>query len=229
PVSWRGTVTQYLGRLHRLFDGKDEVRVIDYADVNDRMLGRMLEKRCRAYEAAGYSIVLPASAVAGWPADVPLPSDTVWKRDYTGSVHRLVRDGVDSPLARLFVGAAVPVAPDAEGVARARSAAEAFLFQRLESLEATTGRFRLNDELPIAFDGVGRMEVDLLCADARVALEIDGAQHLGDPEAYRRDRRKDRLLQEHGYVVLRFLSEDVTKALDTVLDPILQVLASKRA
>ncbi|MHB9001545.1 MAG: TOTE conflict system archaeo-eukaryotic primase domain-containing protein, partial [Thermoanaerobaculia bacterium] len=42
PVSWRGTVTQYLGRLHRLFDGKDEVRVIDYADVNDRMLGRML-------------------------------------------------------------------------------------------------------------------------------------------------------------------------------------------
>lgn len=89
PVSWRGTVTQYLGRLHRLFDGKDEVRVRDYADVNDRMLGRMFDNRCRAYESAGYSIVLPASAVAGWPVDVTLPADPVWKRDYSGSVRRM--------------------------------------------------------------------------------------------------------------------------------------------
>ena len=36
------------------------------------------------------------------------------------------------------------------------------------------------------------MEVDLLCAEARVAVELDGAQHLDDPAAYRRDRRKDR-------------------------------------
>ena len=39
PVSWRGTIAQYAGRLHRLYDGKREVRVYDYADLNVPMLG----------------------------------------------------------------------------------------------------------------------------------------------------------------------------------------------
>jgi very-short-patch-repair endonuclease len=43
----------------------------------------------------------------------------------------------------------------------------------------------------------------------RIAIELDGGQHLGDPDAYRRDRRKDALLQENGYRVLRFLAKDV--------------------
>jgi very-short-patch-repair endonuclease len=66
--------------------------------------------------------------------------------------------------------------------------------------------------------------VDLLCDDARVAVELDGAQHLSDPAAYRRDRRKDQLLQENGYPVLRFLAEDVGKELDVVLDRILRAV-----
>ena len=45
--------------------------------------------------------------------------------------------------------------------------------------------------------------------------------------AYRRDRRKDQLLQENGYFVLRFLAEDVGKALDTVLDTILRALSHR--
>ena len=60
-------------------------------------------------------------------------------------------------------------------------------------LAETKDRFRLNVSLPIAFDGLGRLEVDLLCAAARVAVELDGAQHLMDPVAYRRDRRKDQV------------------------------------
>jgi len=96
-------------------------------------------------------------------------------------------------------------------------------------MSATKGRFRLNATLPIAFDGQGSLEVDLLCADARVAVELDGAQHLGDPIAYRRDRRKDHLLQENGYLVLRFLAEDVGKELDLVLDAILRSLSHRRA
>ena len=88
--------------------------------------------------------------------------------------------------------------------------------------------FRRNVSLPIAFDGFGTLEVDLLCADARVAVELDGAQHLGDPVAYRRDRRKDQLLQENGYLVLRFLAEDVGKDLDLVLDTILRALSHRR-
>lgn len=227
PVSWRGTVAQYAGRLHRLYDGKREVRIYDYADVNVPMLSRMFDRRCRGYEAIGYSILLPASAIPGWPADVTLPSDPVWKRDYAGSVRRLVRDGVDSPLASLFVHAARPLLPDAVGAARARSATEAFLYRRLETLSATAGRFHLNATLPIPFDGFGSLEVDLLCADARLAIELDGAQHLADPVAYRRDRRKDQLLQENGYFVLRFLAEDVGKDLDVVLDAILRALSRR--
>jgi hypothetical protein len=227
PVSWRGTIAQYAGRLHRLHDNKREVRIYDYADVNVPMLARMFDRRCRGYEAIGYSILLPASAIPGWPADVTLPSDPVWKRDYSGSVRRLVRDGVDSPLASLFVHVARTVSPDADGAARARSATEAFLHRRLETLPETKGRFLVNTTLPIAFDGFGTLEVDLLCAEARVAVELDGAQHLADPVAYRRDRRKDQLLQENGYLVLRFLAEDVGRELDAVLDAILRALSRR--
>ncbi len=82
--------------------------------------------------------------------------------------------------------------------------------------------------LPIAFDGQGQMEVDFLSddtADTRIAVEIDGDQHLADPAAYRRDRRKDLLLQENGYLVLRFLAQDVGKELDRVQGTILRALA----
>lgn len=228
PVSWRGTVAQYAGRLHRLCEGKSEVRIYDFADLNVPMLARMFDRRCRGYEAIGYQIVLPASAIPGWPADVVLPSDPVWKHDYAASVRRLVRDGVDVPLAELFVQSARPTPADAAGASRARSASEAFLYTRLQTLSETKGRFQLNVSLPIAFDGIGSLEVDLLCADARVAVEIDGAQHLADPVAYRRDRRKDHLLQERGYLVLRFLAEDVGKELGMVLDSIQRALSHRR-
>ncbi len=228
PVSWRGTIAQYAGRLHRLNDSKRDVRVYDYADLNVAMLARMFDRRCRGYEAIGYTILLPASAIPGWPAEVVLPSDPVWKRDYSGSVRRLVRDGVGPPLASLFVHAARTVPPDAEGAARARSGTEAFLYRRLETLPETKGRFGLNVALPIAFDGMGSLEVDLLCADARLAVELDGGQHLADPVAYRRDRRKDQLLQENDFLVLRFLAEDVGKELDSVLDAILRSLSNRR-
>jgi superfamily II DNA or RNA helicase/very-short-patch-repair endonuclease len=228
PISWRGTVAQYAGRLHRLNDGKREVRIHDYADLNVPMLARMFDRRCRGYEAIGYTILLPASAIPGWPADVVLPSDPVWKRDYAGSVQRLIRDGVDTPLASLFVHTARAMPAAAEGAARARSATEAFLYRRLDTLSETNGRFRLNVALPIPFDGFGTLEVDLLCPDSRLAIELDGGQHLADPAAYRRDRRKDQLLQENGYFVLRFLAEDVGKELDAVLDGILRALARRR-
>lgn len=227
PVSWRGTIAQYAGRLHRLYDSKREVRVYDYADLNVPMLARMFDRRCRGYEAVGYTIVLPASAVPGWPADVLLPADPGWKHDYSASVRRLIRDWVDTPLANLFVHAARRVTPESEGLDRARSASEAFLYRRLETLSQTQGRFALNANLPIAFDARGQMEVDLLCAGSRVVVEIDGAQHLSNPIAYRRDRQKDRLLQENGYWVLRFLAEDVGKELDSVLDAIVRVLTQR--
>lgn len=70
------------------------------------------------------------------------------------------------------------------------------------------------------------MEVDLLCPEWKVVVELDGPQHL-EPVAYRTDRRKDALLQESGYFVLRFLAEDVGKHLDDVLDAVLRTLAHR--
>ena len=61
-----------------------------------------------------------------------------------------------------------------------------------------------------------------------MAIEIDGDQHLADADAYRHDRRKDYLLQENGYLILRFLAGDLGRRLDEVLDEILRALAHRQ-
>ena len=55
PVSWKGTLVQYTGRLHRLHPGKHEVRIFDYVDREVPMLLRMFGKRLRGYRAIGYA------------------------------------------------------------------------------------------------------------------------------------------------------------------------------
>ncbi len=55
PISWRGTLQQYAGRLHRMYDRKKEVLIYDYIDSGIPMLARMYEKRLRGYKAIGYS------------------------------------------------------------------------------------------------------------------------------------------------------------------------------
>ncbi len=55
PVSWKGTLVQYTGRLHRHHPAKSDVRIYDYADSELPMLRRMLEKRLKAYRAIGYT------------------------------------------------------------------------------------------------------------------------------------------------------------------------------
>ncbi|MDQ3563666.1 MAG: endonuclease domain-containing protein [Pseudomonadota bacterium] len=119
--------------------------------------------------------------------------------------------------------AAILHASTPEVVEHARSAAEAFLFAVLERLPATRGRFRLNQDLGISF-GAKRAEVDLLAAEQGIAIEIDGFHHFTDPDAYRRDRRKDVLLQQYGLLVLRFLASDVVSRLEEILDAILSAL-----
>jgi superfamily II DNA or RNA helicase len=54
PVSWKGTLAQYAGRLHRLRPGKTTVQIFDYVDHAVPMLARMFEKRQRTYRALGY-------------------------------------------------------------------------------------------------------------------------------------------------------------------------------
>jgi superfamily II DNA or RNA helicase len=55
PVSWKGTLIQYTGRLHRLHPGKTEVRIFDYVDRAVPILERMFKKRLRGYRAIGYA------------------------------------------------------------------------------------------------------------------------------------------------------------------------------
>ena len=54
PISWKGTLQQYVGRLHRLHDNKRFVQVYDYVDSYVLMLARMYERRLKGYAAIGY-------------------------------------------------------------------------------------------------------------------------------------------------------------------------------
>ncbi|MFT3881097.1 MAG: DEAD/DEAH box helicase family protein [Gemmatales bacterium] len=56
PISWRGTLQQYVGRLHRLHDNKREVIVYDYLDTFAPVLRSMYRKRVKGYQAIGYEI-----------------------------------------------------------------------------------------------------------------------------------------------------------------------------
>ena len=59
PVAWRGTLAQYVGRLHRLHPAKREVLVYDYVDEAVPVLRRMTQKRIRGYRNLGYSVERP--------------------------------------------------------------------------------------------------------------------------------------------------------------------------
>ena len=56
PISWRGTLAQYAGRLHRLRDGKTDVIIYDYVDSHVPMLTAMFGRRLRGYRALGYRV-----------------------------------------------------------------------------------------------------------------------------------------------------------------------------
>jgi superfamily II DNA or RNA helicase len=72
PVSWKGTLQQYAGRLHREHAAKTDVRIIDFVDTGHPALLRMWDKRQRGYRAMGYSIRADASAEGAVEAELPL-------------------------------------------------------------------------------------------------------------------------------------------------------------
>ena len=60
-MSWKRTLVQYAGRLHRLYPGKREVQIFDYVDREVPVLLRMFEMRMRGYRSIGHA-----------PGDAPL-------------------------------------------------------------------------------------------------------------------------------------------------------------
>ncbi|SHQ81987.1 type III restriction enzyme res subunit [Mycobacteroides abscessus subsp. abscessus] len=58
PISWKGTLQQYIGRLHRSYENKQVVQVYDYVDSDESMLKRMFDKRKEGYKSLGYKVNL---------------------------------------------------------------------------------------------------------------------------------------------------------------------------
>lgn len=56
PISWKGTLQQYAGRLHRVYDNKNEVQIYDYVDIYVGVLERMYQRRLKGYDSIGYYI-----------------------------------------------------------------------------------------------------------------------------------------------------------------------------
>jgi len=57
PISWKGLLTQYAGRLHREYEGKKDVRIYDYIDVHEPICDSMYRKRLKGYAAIGYKTI----------------------------------------------------------------------------------------------------------------------------------------------------------------------------
>lgn len=56
PVSWKGIIVQYAGRLHRIHHKKRKVIIYDYADLDVPMLSKMFQRRLKGYKAIGYEL-----------------------------------------------------------------------------------------------------------------------------------------------------------------------------
>lgn len=161
-----------------------------------------------------------AVATPSHPVAVLAPPDAIaaWQRGRTDRLAAMVDEG----LVIVKTPASASTAFDA------RSAAEAALFEALEATPATRGRFELNESLSVRF-GSRAAEVDLLSRRDRIAIELDGIHHFADADCYRRDRRKDLLLQTQDLLVLRFLAEDVARDPRDAVQTVCQALAYRGA
>lgn len=59
PISWKGNIAQYAGRLHRDYVGKNEVRIYDYVDIRVPLCDSMYRKRLKGYASVGYGVPKP--------------------------------------------------------------------------------------------------------------------------------------------------------------------------
>ena len=61
-----------------------------------------------------------------------------------------------------------------------------------------------------------------------IAIEVDGIHHFADPDCYRRDRRKDVLMQTQGYLVIRVLAEDILRDPREAVNQVVMALTFRR-
>jgi very-short-patch-repair endonuclease len=181
-------------------------------------------------EAVSRAVASPTTPIAVACAPAALHA---WRAGRSDRLAAMVDEGVVAIPDELGLDPArqAPVRGRRLRVARrspfdARSAAEAALFEALEATRATAGRFELNGCLSVRF-GSNAAEVDLLSREDRIAIEIDGYHHFGDLDAYRRDRRKDLLLQTQGLLVIRVLAEDVMRDPRPAITEVCRAIAAR--
>jgi len=144
----------------------------------------------------------------------------------------LVNEGTTEKLIQDFKKIVLTsLSPDLKNVKQtnnARSNVEKFFFHLLETLSETTGLFELNGKLDFKF-GNKLMEVDFVSKKYKIAIEIDGYYHFTSKEAYRRDRRKDWILQKKGYIVLRILADDIVCKLEEIIKEIKEIIQIQKS
>jgi hypothetical protein len=128
-------------------------------------------------------------------------------------VRSLDAEGVNERVLDAFVAAST-IDPNAEPNTF-DSRAEEFLSMLLEGDPRTAGLFTSQGQPGFRMHNNQLATVDFLCSSLGIAVEVDGPHHLL-PDQFRRDRRKDRELQKAGYLILRFLAEDVTMHFEEV-------------
>ncbi len=92
PIAWKGTLHQYAGRLHRLYENKKDVQIYDYVDLHVKMLEKMYGKRLKGYASIGYKA--KATTFPDAPTNIIFTKDSffpVYIQDITvASKHLLI-------------------------------------------------------------------------------------------------------------------------------------------
>jgi len=167
------------------------------------------------FDVAIHEAVSRAVSDPTHPIAVLALPDTIarWRVGRYDRIAAMVDEGmVEVPLDA--VGPA-PVHPDT------RRFAIAMLAEALDASPAMVGRFAVDESLP----GFG--VVDLLARGDRIAVAIDSAYDLADPEIYRRDRERDVVLQMQGFIAVRVLADDVLRDPRPALELVRRALAAR--
>ena len=82
PVSWKGLIAQYTGRLHRDYPGKTETRIYDYIDLRFPICDSMYRKRLHGYKAVGYSIAVANEGLFAEPTTETIFDATTFERHF---------------------------------------------------------------------------------------------------------------------------------------------------
>lgn len=82
PVSWKGLIAQYTGRLHRNYPGKSETRIYDYIDLRVPICDSMYRKRLHGYKAVGYSIAVANEGLFAEPTTETIFDATNFERQF---------------------------------------------------------------------------------------------------------------------------------------------------